>query len=81
MLHRIAAGDQGAGVDAGVRQKLVTFLKNNAQSLWLKGTTRPGYFYGSHWTAAPSGETDLTTELSGAMLMEGVALLKKNGLF
>ena len=69
------------GVDQGVQQKLVTFLKNNAQSLWLKGTTRPGYFFGNNWTSAPGGETDLTTELSGAMLLEGMALMKKNSLF
>ena len=69
------------GIDAGDQQKFVVFLKNNAQILWLKGTTRPGYFYGNNWTTAPTGETDLTTELSGAMLMEGMALLKKNGLF
>jgi len=68
------------GIDAGDQQKFVVFLKNNAQLLWLKGTTRPGYFYGNNWTAAPTGETDLTTELSGAMLMEGMDLLKKNGL-
>jgi predicted alpha-1,6-mannanase (GH76 family) len=69
------------GIDAGDQQKFVVFLKNNAQTLWLKGTARPGYFYGNNWTMAPTGETDLTTELSGAMLMEGMALLKKNGLF
>jgi predicted alpha-1,6-mannanase (GH76 family) len=68
------------GIDAGDQQKFVVFLKNNAQLLWLKGTTRPGYFYGNNWTAAPTGGTDLTTEESGAMLMEGMALLKKNGL-
>ena len=69
------------GIDAGDQQKFVVFLKNNAQLLWLKGTVRPGYFYGSNWSSAPTGETDLTTELSGAMLMEGMALMKKNALF
>jgi len=42
---------------------------------------RPGYFYNSDWTTPPAGETDLTTELSGAMLMEGMAVMKKNNLF
>ena len=69
------------GIDTGDQQKFVVFLKNNAQTLWLKGTIRPGYFYNSDWTTPPSGETDLTTELSGAMLMEGMALMKKNNLF
>ena len=69
------------GIDTGDQQKFVVFLKNNAQVLWLKGTTRPGYFFGNNWSAAPTGETDLTTELSGAMLMEGMALMKKNALF
>jgi hypothetical protein len=61
------------GIDAGDQQKFVVFLKNNAQILWLKGTTRPGYFFGNNWSSVPTGETDLTTELSGAMLMEGMA--------
>ncbi len=69
------------GLDKGAQQNYVLFLKNNAQTLWLKGTTRPGLFYGSSWNTPPTGETDLTTELSGAMLMEGTALLKKNSLF
>jgi predicted alpha-1,6-mannanase (GH76 family) len=69
------------GLDAGSRNNYVLFLKNNAQTLWLQGTERPGLFYGSAWNAAPTGETDLTTELSGAMLMEGTAVLKKNSLF
>ena len=68
------------GIDAGDRDKLVLFLKNNAQTLWLQGTVRPGYFYGSNWTTPPSGETDLTTEESGAMLMEAMDLLHKDGL-
>jgi predicted alpha-1,6-mannanase (GH76 family) len=72
---------QNKNLDAGTQQKYVLFLENNAESLWLQGTTRPGLFYGSNWTAAPSGETDLTTELSGAILMEGVEVLKKAGLF
>jgi len=62
------------------KTSLIQFLKNNAQSLWLKGTIRPGYFYGSNWAATPSGETDLTTEESGAMLFEAMALLHKNSL-
>lgn len=69
------------GLDAGSQQNYVQFLKNNAQTLWLQGTERPGLFYGSNWSSAPTGETDLTTELSGAILMEGVALIKKNSLF
>ena len=67
-------------LDAGTRNKYILFLKNNAQTLWLQGTARPGIFYGNNWSAAPTGETDLTTELSGAILMEGMALLVKNKL-
>jgi hypothetical protein len=40
---------------------------------------RPGYFYTSNWTVPPTGETDLTTDESGAMLMEAMALMKKYG--
>lgn len=72
---------QNKNLDSGTRNKYLLFLENNAQALWLQGTTRPGLFYGSNWTVAPTGETDLTTELSGAMLMEGMDVLKKAGLF
>ena len=58
------------GVAQGDKEKFILFLQNNAQTLWLKGTTRPGYFYSSNWTVAPTGETDLTTDESGAMLMD-----------
>ena len=68
------------GLDATSQGRFVLFLKNNAQSLWLKATVRPGYFYGSDWSVPPTGETDLTTEESGAMLMEAMALLNKNKL-
>lgn len=72
---------QNKNLDSGTRNKYLLFLQNNAQALWLQGTTRPGLFYGSNWSVAPTGETDLTTELSGAMLMEGMDVLKKAGLF
>ncbi|TDX01332.1 glycoside hydrolase family 76 protein [Dinghuibacter silviterrae] len=67
-------------LDQNSKSRFVLFLKNNAQSLWLKATTRPGYFYGSNWSVAPSGETDLTTEESGVMLFEAMALLHNNKL-
>lgn len=68
------------GLDATTQQNYVLFLQNNAQTLWLQGTQRPGLFYGSAWNAPPTGETDLTTELSGAILMEGMGLLHKDKL-
>ncbi len=74
MVQLILAND----ISQGDKDKFIAFLKNNAQTLWLKGTSRPGYFYGSNWTVAPTGETDLTTDESGAMLMEAMALLHKN---
>lgn len=67
-------------IDANTQGRYVAFLKTNAQSLWLKATTRPGYFYGSNWSVPPSGETDLTTDESGAILFEAMALLAKNKL-
>jgi predicted alpha-1,6-mannanase (GH76 family) len=68
------------GIPQRDKQKFIGFLKTNAQSLWLQGTTRPGYFFGSNWTLPPIDKTDLTTDESGAMLMEAMALMKKNGL-
>jgi len=68
-------------IDQGYRGLYVNFLKYNAQTLWLQGTARPAVLFGTGWSSQPSGTSDLSTELSGCMLMEGMALMKKNKLF
>lgn len=63
------------------RKRYVNFLKNSAQILWTKGTTKsPVILFGYHWWEAPvGGKAGLRAELSGAMLMESMALLKQEG--
>lgn len=55
--------------------KYISFLKLNAETLWLQGTTRPQVLFNTNWTTKAT-TTDLTTQLSGAMLIEAVARLK-----
>lgn len=58
----------------------VKFFKFNAETLYKKGIVRPGMFCGSNWSKAPTGTTDLTTQLSGVMLIEAAAKLDKANL-
>jgi len=65
------------------KEKFVAFLKFNAQTFYRKGILRTNMFSGSNWKVAPvaGGNTDLTTQLSGVMLMEAAAKLEKDGSF
>jgi predicted alpha-1,6-mannanase (GH76 family) len=67
-------------LSAGDREKYVTFLKFNAQTLYKQGISRPGLMISPAWNKAPSGKIDLTTQLSGLMLIEAAASLEKSGL-
>lgn len=67
-------------LDPGFRTRYITFLKSNAETLWLLGTSRPTILYNTNWSIPPAGSTDLSTQLSGCMLLEGMALLKNNSL-
>lgn len=55
--------------------KYISFLKLNAETLWLQGTTRPQVLFNTNWTTKATA-TDLTTQLSAAMLIEAAARLK-----
>jgi predicted alpha-1,6-mannanase (GH76 family) len=68
------------GLDSGKRAFYINFLKTNGESLWSKGTNKNLLLFGSAWDTAPGNSTDLTVQLSGAMLMEALAELKKTGL-
>lgn len=63
------------GLNGTDQAKFVNFLKLNAETMWLQGTSRPQILYGTKWTV-PLTTTDLSTQLSGAMLVEAVARLK-----
>jgi predicted alpha-1,6-mannanase (GH76 family) len=68
------------GMLSSDKQRYVNYLKHNAQTLWNTGTDKPYLLYGSYWKTKPGATTDLTIQLSGAMLIEASALLKKNSL-
>lgn len=57
------------------RNKLTNFLKFNAQTFYNKGLGRPSLMSSPDWTKKPAGSTDLTTQLSGLMLIEAAATL------
>jgi predicted alpha-1,6-mannanase (GH76 family) len=59
--------------------KYISFLRLNGETLWLQGTTRPQVLFNTNWTTKAT-TTDLTTQLSAAMLVEAMARLKALGL-
>lgn len=56
--------------------KFANSLLLNAQTMWLQGTTRPQVIFNTSWISTAT-TTDLTTQLSGSMLIEAVARLKE----
>lgn len=67
-------------LDASAKKRYIQFLKYNAETLWTQGTTKPAILFGTNWTVKPGSITGLTEQLSGCMLIEAAALLKKEGL-
>lgn len=63
-------------LDDANRTKYANFLKQNAQSLYVKGIARPTMMISPDWAQQSSGPTDLTTQLSGVMMIEAAAKLK-----
>lgn len=59
------------------RDKYVDFFKFNAQSFYEKAITRPSMLSSPNWGAQPGSTIDLSTQLSGVMLMEAAAKLKE----
>ena len=62
------------------KNNYIAFLKKNAESLWSKGTNKALILFGNAWDKAPGNTNDLTIQLSGIMLMEALAELKKLNL-
>lgn len=62
------------------KDKIIAFLKTNAQTLYVKGISRPGLFISLDWQQQPGATVDLSTQLSGVMMIEAAALLNKNSL-
>ncbi|MEZ0611214.1 glycoside hydrolase family 76 protein [Fibrella sp. WM1] len=64
-------------VSADTRTRYVNFLTFNAETLWRSGTQKPQVVFGPNWASRPAdGKTDLTTQLSGAMLLEAMTRLQ-----
>jgi len=70
-----------ATFDPSKKSDYVNFLRVNGESLWSKGTNKSNLLFGSAWDKAPGSSTDLTVQLSGIMLVEALAELKKGQLF
>jgi predicted alpha-1,6-mannanase (GH76 family) len=63
------------------RKRYIAYLKTNFETLWYVGTRKPTILFGSYWKNKPGTETEMTIQLSGGMLIEAAALLKKNNMF
>lgn len=74
---------QHSTINSTDKEKFAAFLKFNAQTFYKKGILRPAMLSGSNWKVAPAAgaNTDLTTQLSGVMLIEAAAKLDKDGYF
>jgi predicted alpha-1,6-mannanase (GH76 family) len=68
------------GLDTGKKTNYLNFMVNNAQSLWSKGTNKNLVLFGNAWDKAPGNSVDFTIQLSGIMLFEAMAELKKLSL-
>jgi len=68
---------EDASFDPSKKSDYVNFLRTNGESLWSKGTNKANGLFGSAWDKAPGSSTDLTIQLSGLMLVEALAELKK----
>lgn len=68
-------------LDQATKRRYFNFLKHNAEQLWKQGTNKQLVTYSSYWKNKPGSTTELTTQSSGAMLMEAAALINKEGLF
>ncbi len=63
------------------RKSMVDYLRFNATTFYKSGLKRPEMLCGPNWRQLPGTQTDLTTQLSGMMLMEAAALLQDEGIF
>lgn len=67
------------GISNAARNRYIYFLKYNGETLWRTVTNKQKVLFGHNWATTPV-ESGLTEQLSGCMLMEALALLKKEGL-
>lgn len=58
-----------------LRSQYEDFLERNAASLWYSAQEPGTALFNHDWQTPPSGNVDLSVELSGVMLLEGEALI------
>lgn len=68
-----------ADIDESDRAEFIKFFKYNAETFYENGLSRPEMLSSSNWRNPPEGPTDLTTQLSGVMLIEAAAKLESEG--
>lgn len=67
-------------LDAATKKRYINFFKLNAETLWRTGTNKQLILYGTYWKTKPGSTSELTTQTSGATLIEAAALLNKQNL-
>jgi predicted alpha-1,6-mannanase (GH76 family) len=62
------------------KDAIISFLNFNATTMYTQGIGRPQLLINSNWKSKPGNSVDLTTQLSGLMMIEAAATLNKQGL-
>lgn len=62
------------------KEAFLSFFELNAYTFYMEGLKRPEMLAGPNWKYKPRGTVDLTTQLSGMMLIEAAAKLDKQGI-
>jgi predicted alpha-1,6-mannanase (GH76 family) len=68
------------GIDDAKKTTYLNFIAANAKSLWSKGAIKSPVLFSNAWDKSPGSTVDLTIQLSGIMLFEAMAELKKLNL-
>ncbi|HEY0827357.1 MAG TPA: glycoside hydrolase family 76 protein [Bacilli bacterium] len=66
-------------VEDPTQEDLVNMLQINANSLWNDGKAADQVLFSNSWNGKPEPAVDLSTQLSGIMLLEQLALLESKG--
>lgn len=68
---------KSGSVASAKRDKYKSVLVFNAQTLVEKGIKRPAMLIGPNWTKKPGTSTELSSQMSGVMLVEAIASINK----
>lgn len=62
------------------KKSYIDFILKNGKSMWSKATNKNTVLINTAWDKMPGNSTDLTTQMSGVMLMEAMARLQNLNL-